>query len=231
MKLRKLLLCLLAAACVATTPAISAAAAESDTTASVATEDIQVEEKNTEDTTVTTVEADVEENTETKEEEKEVEVAETEVPKAETATTTKSTTKKTTSTKKTSYTQAELRLLACLIYCEASGEPYAGKLAVGIVVLNRKASSSFPNTIKGVIYQKYQFGPVRNGSLNRAFKRYDSGKFTTAAEKACLKAAKAALSGTKTVTYNGKELNLKGFLYFSGKVSGAKLTIAHHQFK
>ena len=47
-------------------------------------------------------------------------------------------------------TQAgDLELLAALIECEAGGEPYEGKLAVGSVVLNRVASSHFPNSVVG----------------------------------------------------------------------------------
>lgn len=151
-----------------------------------------------------------------------------------TATEKKVETKKSTQTKTTTkkkYTNAELRLMSCIIYAEANGEPYAGKLAVGIVVMNRKSSKSFPNTVKGVIYQKYQFGPVRNGSLNRALKEYDAGRFTSSAEKQCIKAAKEALNGTKKVNYRSKTYNMKGFYYFSTYVKGKRLTIKNHQFK
>ena len=141
-------------------------------------------------------------------------------------------TKKTTKKKATKkYTNAELRLMSSLIYCEANGEPYAGKLAVGIVVMNRKSSKSFPNTLKGVIYQKYQFGPARNGSLKRALKEYDAGRFTSSSEKACIKAAKAALNGEKKVTYKSKTYNMKSFYFFSTYVKGKRLTIKNHQFK
>ena len=141
-------------------------------------------------------------------------------------------TKKTTKKKATKkYTNAELRLMSSLIYCEANGEPYAGKLAVGIVVMNRKSSKSFPNTLKGVIYQKYQFGPARNGSLKRALKEYDAGRFTSSSEKACIKAAKAALNGEKKVTYKSKTYNMKSYYFFSTYVKGKRLTIKNHQFK
>ena len=39
-------------------------------------------------------------------------------------------------------------------------------VAVAAVVLNRVRSSSFPNTISGVIYQKGAFSCVSNGSIN-----------------------------------------------------------------
>jgi len=66
-----------------------------------------------------------------------------------------------------SYTEKELDLLSRLISAEAQGEPYTAQVAVGAVVINRVLSPKFPNTIKGVIYQKGQFGPVRNGYINR----------------------------------------------------------------
>ena len=132
---------------------------------------------------------------------------------------------------KPSYTKEELRLLSALIFCEAGSEPYAGKVAVGIVVMNRMESRLFPGSLKDVIYQKYQFGPARNGSLSKALAAYDAGKFTATNHKESIEAAKAALEGAKSVTYNGKAIDMKSTLYFSGRVSGAKFTIAHHQFK
>ncbi|MCS0827418.1 cell wall hydrolase [Cytobacillus firmus] len=61
---------------------------------------------------------------------------------------------------------SDVDLMARLVRAEALGEPYAGKVAVAYVVLNRVDSSQFPNTIKGVIYQKGQFSPVSNGAIN-----------------------------------------------------------------
>ena len=58
------------------------------------------------------------------------------------------------------------RLLAKLVYAEAKGETYRGQVAVAAVVLNRVRSSSFPNTISGVIYQSGAFDCVSNGSIN-----------------------------------------------------------------
>ena len=61
---------------------------------------------------------------------------------------------------------ADHRLLSKLVYAEARGESYKGLVAVAAVVLNRVASSSFPNTISGVIYQSGAFSCVSNGSIN-----------------------------------------------------------------
>ena len=60
----------------------------------------------------------------------------------------------------------DVNLLSRLIYGEARGEPYTGQVAVGAVVLNRVKSSSFPNTIAGVIYQSGAFDVVSDGQID-----------------------------------------------------------------
>lgn len=61
---------------------------------------------------------------------------------------------------------SNLNLLTRLVYAESRGEPYKGQVAVAAVVLNRVASSSFPNTISGVIYQSGSFDAVSDGQIN-----------------------------------------------------------------
>ena len=61
---------------------------------------------------------------------------------------------------------SDLNLLARLVYGEARGEPYTGQVAVAAVVLNRVKSSSFPNTVAGVIYQSGAFSVVNDGQIN-----------------------------------------------------------------
>ncbi len=82
----------------------------------------------------------------------------------------------------------DLTLLAAIIECEAGGESYECQLAVGAAVINRVKSSSYPDTISGVIYQKGQFGPVSSGKLARKL----SGSISSTAYSA----AQAAMSGT-----------------------------------
>lgn len=65
-----------------------------------------------------------------------------------------------------SYTSSDLYLLAKCIYGEARGESYTGQVAVGAVIVNRVASSQFPNTIAGVIYQQGAFTAVDDGQIN-----------------------------------------------------------------
>ncbi len=132
---------------------------------------------------------------------------------------------------KQEYSEADLRLLSALIRCEAQSEIYRGKIAVGIVVMNRVKSGSYPDTLKGVIYQKSQFSPAKTGSLETALEDYDNGKFTSEEEKDCIKAAKAALSGVTSITIDDEKVDFSKFLYFSGRLSGYKLKLGNHQFK
>lgn len=60
----------------------------------------------------------------------------------------------------------DLNLLSRVVYSEARGEPYTGQVAVAAVVLNRVSSSSFPNSIAGVVYQSGAFDAVSDGQIN-----------------------------------------------------------------
>ena len=70
------------------------------------------------------------------------------------------------SSSSSSNNSSNVNLLARAIYGEARGEPYAGQVAVGAVILNRVKSSKFPNTIAGVIYQSGAFDAVSDGQIN-----------------------------------------------------------------
>ena len=65
-----------------------------------------------------------------------------------------------------SSSNSNLNLLSRLVYSEARGETYTGQVAVAAVVLNRVKSSSFPNTISGVIYERGAFDAVSDGQIN-----------------------------------------------------------------
>lgn len=62
------------------------------------------------------------------------------------------------------YSSSDIYLLAKVIAAEARGESYTGQVAVGAVVLNRVDSSSFPDTVAGVIYQKGAFSAVTDSN-------------------------------------------------------------------
>lgn len=86
---------------------------------------------------------------------------------------------------------SDLALLAAIIQCEAGGESYEGKLAVGSVVMNRVRSGSYPNTILGVLYQKSQFAPVTSGRFAIVLAQ--------GANSTCVAAAQEILNGNITI--------------------------------
>lgn len=63
-------------------------------------------------------------------------------------------------------TDDDVELLARAVYSEARGEPYVGQVAVAAVILNRVESSSFPDSVDGVIFQPYAFTAVYDGQFN-----------------------------------------------------------------
>ena len=102
------------------------------------------------------------------------------------------------------FAEGDRYLLANLIYCEAGGEPYAGQLAVGAVVINRVLSGVYPDTVTGVIYQKRQFSPAGSGRLALALSE-------NRATPACYKAADEAMAG---------QTNVGNCVYFRTPIEG-----------
>lgn len=64
------------------------------------------------------------------------------------------------------YSSSDVDLLARIISAESRGEPYAGQVAVGAVIMNRITHPSFPNTLAGVIYQPGAFSCLNDGGIN-----------------------------------------------------------------
>lgn len=113
------------------------------------------------------------------------------------------------------FAEGDRYLLANLIYCEAGGEPYDGKLAVGAVVINRVLSSVYPDTVVGVIYQRNQFSPAGSGRLELALA---SNKATAD----CYRAAEEAMGGMS---------NVGNCVYFRTPVEGLTgISIGGHIF-
>lgn len=105
-------------------------------------------------------------------------------------------------------------LLAAIIQCEAGGEPWEGKIAVGAVIMNRVCSEAFPNTVAGVVYQSGQFQPVASGRL--------AIRLAEGANDECYRAADAVMSGSN---------NIGNCLFFRTVVPGIHGTIiGHHVF-
>lgn len=91
------------------------------------------------------------------------------------------------------HTQNDIELLGAIIECEAGGESYEGKLAVGSVVMNRIRSPHFPNSLLEVIYQRGQFTPVGSGRFAVVLAR--------GASAPCLQAAAEVLGGKITLDH------------------------------
>ena len=108
---------------------------------------------------------------------------------------------------------SDVAMLAALIQCEAGGESYEGKLAVGSVVMNRVDSSYFPDTVVGVIYQSGQFSPVASGRF--------AVVLSSGADASCVQAATEVLTGTRT-------LNCLYFRRNNGLINGT--VIGNHVF-
>ena len=92
----------------------------------------------------------------------------------------------------------DIWIMACLIDWEAGYQPYAGKLAVANVILNRVRSGRYPGSISGVVYQRGQFSGVSNGAgvaSDRFASRLASGPRNTE----CMQAALEALSGVNNI--------------------------------
>ena len=107
-------------------------------------------------------------------------------------------------------------LLAAIIYCEAGNQPYYGQVAVGLVITNRIRSSSFPGTLKEVIYAKQQFEPARTGVLTKLLN--NQSMVTDSCKKAAALVMKKYRENNyvldKDITKDGKPLNLKDYYFF-----------------
>ena len=89
-----------------------------------------------------------------------------------------------------SYDAVDLYWLSHVIYAESGAESMEGQIAVGNVVLNRVASSEFPDSVSQVVFDRkngVQFEPVSNGTIYKT-------PSSTAVE-----AAKRALDGERPV--------------------------------
>ena len=120
------------------------------------------------------------------------------------------------------YNATDLYWLSRIISAEAKGEPFAGQIAVGNVVLNRVRSSQFPNTVKGVIFDtKYgtQFSPVSSGTI-----------YNTPTASA-VRAAKICLEGyslsTQMIYFYNPKIATSSWI---GRTRPYIMTIGNHKF-
>lgn len=115
------------------------------------------------------------------------------------------------------YNSEDLTWLSHIIYAESGNQPLSGKIAVGNVVLNRVKDSRFPNTVKGVVFQRNQFTPAATGAIYR----------TPNAESVL--AAKLCLDGAVSLN-NVLWFNQKGLHTWASSHRAFVATIAGHSF-
>lgn len=66
-----------------------------------------------------------------------------------------------------SLSDRDYQTLLRIVQAEAGNCDRIGRILVANVILNRVESDTFPDTVHGVVYQRHQFSPVSNGSINR----------------------------------------------------------------
>ena len=132
---------------------------------------------------------------------------------------------KTTNEGVTSHSATDLEMLIAVIHCEAGYESYEGKVALANVVLNRVRDKRFPNTIRGVLYQKGQFTVVKTTKYKNTLANYknNNSKYM----KETIKAAKAALAGENNI---GKRVFYNGYRHETHRSHKNPLRIGNHLF-
>lgn len=117
------------------------------------------------------------------------------------------------------YDKTDLYWMSRIISAEARGESFAGKIAVGGVVMNRLKSPDFPKTIYDIIFDKrygIQFTPAYTGAI-----------YHTPSEE-CIIAAKIALDGGNTA---GDSLYFAATTRcWAGRSRPYTMTIGNHYF-
>ena len=68
-----------------------------------------------------------------------------------------------------SMSKEDMELIAWMTMAEAEGESEYGKRLVIATILNRVDSSTFPNSVYGVLYQPYQFSSIKDGRFGRCY--------------------------------------------------------------
>ena len=101
--------------------------------------------------------------------------------------------------------QDERQVLLRIVQAEAGTCDEEGKLLVANVILNRMESDEFPDTVREVVYQKSQFSPVMNGTINTC-------KITEETESAVSRAL------------NGEDIS-DGALYFMNRSKSASRNV------
>ena len=68
-----------------------------------------------------------------------------------------------------SMSKEDMELIAWMTMAEAEGESEYGQRLVIDTILNRVDSSTFPDSVYGVLYQPYQFSSIKDGRFGRCY--------------------------------------------------------------
>ncbi len=105
----------------------------------------------------------------------------------------------------------EMHCLALNVYHEARGEPKAGQHAVAEVTMNRVASSRFPDTVCGVVYEK-RWDRIRKRYVG-AFSWTELDSVSTSDDKAWAISVKIA----EEAFQQGAEARVAGALFYHAR--------------
>lgn len=118
-------------------------------------------------------------------------------------------------------------ILCRIVEAEAGNEDETGRMLVANVILNRVESSRFPNTVKGVVFQKKgghcQFSPVANG-------RYDQVKVSERTREAVKKVLQGSDESQGALYFvNRYAANPDSMNWFDSRCTSL-FTYGHHEF-
>jgi len=108
--------------------------------------------------------------------------------------------------------------LARMIYGEARGEPWIGKVAVGWTARNRLLSERWPADYRGIVYQARQFSCFDPGVHRVAVERFPEADLELDREAvgSCFRAASLVMLGRVPDPTDGAHHYLARMLYESG---------------
>lgn len=114
----------------------------------------------------------------------------------------------------------EDEFLASVIYSEAGNQGLAGQIGVGLVILNRMESDSYPDSLRFVIYAATQFEVARNGMLTKyltAFRDNDESILYWIKKAETLQAVQSAKKIMADYKSTGKKRVVDGIEFPTGK--------------
>lgn len=109
-------------------------------------------------------------------------------------------------------------LLTALTYTESGNQDLECQVATALVIMNRVASKSYPDTLRYVVYQKSQFTVARTGALKKILVAYQNNDQTQLKWLAKTEqAVDIAIEIMADYIYEGKDRTIDGVTLPNGK--------------